>query len=205
MMALRASPISALDAVVDRIDARTNISITDCSLLPRFGVKGPAATGWLATQGIQTPAVFNTWSPMQDGQFVARLGRQEYLVEGEIALRLKAAVRQLPTDVYPVPRDDAAMILIGQRLPNLLRQTCNVNFAALDLNHKPVVLTTMVGVAVLVLPAVQAGLPCYRLWCDYSYGDYLWRTLLDIMIELGGGVLPFSNLPPESALYPRRV
>lgn len=194
MMAARSSPISALDAVIDVQDARTHIGITDNSLMPRFGIKGPAAADWLARHAIKMPVASNTWLPLPGAAFVARLGRQEFLVEGECAQSLENLEGALPDEVYPVPRDDAAMILSGQRLPDLLRQTCNVNFAALDLDRKPVLLTSMVGVSVLVLPDMRGGLPVYRLWCDYSYGDYLWRTLLAIIIELGGGVLPASAL-----------
>ena len=49
----------------------------------------------------------------------------------------------------------------------------------------------MVGVAVVALPSPDS---C-RLWCDGSYGPYLWDTLLGIAVELGGGAVAASALP----------
>jgi glycine cleavage system aminomethyltransferase T len=60
--------------------------------------------------------------------------------------------------VYPVLRQDAALI-VGSRLDELLRQTCNVNFRPLDPAARPVVLTSMVGVGVTAIPEVRNGLP----------------------------------------------
>ena len=95
--------------------------------------------------------------------------------------------------MYPVLRQDAALIVGGSRLEELLRQTCNVNFRPLDPADRPVVLTSMVGVGVTVIPEVRKGLPAARIWCDGTYGHYLWETLLGIAVELGGGaVVPHS-------------
>ena len=48
----------------------------------------------------------------------------------------------------------------------------------------------MVGIAVTVIDASSAhAAPCYRIWCDGTYGAYLWDTLLEIAIELGGGAV----------------
>ena len=75
------------------------------------------------------------------------------------------------------------------RLDELLRQSCSVNFRALDLAARPVVLTSMVGVGVTAIPELCAGRPTLRIWCDGTYGHYLWETLLDIAGDLGGGAV----------------
>ena len=55
-----------------------------------------------------------------------------------------------------------------------------VDFGSLGAARKPVVMTQMAGVAVLVLPQVtDAGL-IHRIWCDPSFGPYLWKTLQDV-------------------------
>jgi sarcosine oxidase subunit gamma len=92
-----------------------------------------------------------------------------------------------PVRVYPVLHQDAALVLCGEAVNDLLLQTCNVNFGALDLAARPVVLTSMAGVAVTVMPGARAGKPYYRVWADGTYGLYLWETLAGIAAELGGG------------------
>ena len=39
----------------------------------------------------------------------------------------------------------------------------------------------------VVLRQEVAGQSLLRLWCDGTFGVYLWETLLNIIKELGGG------------------
>ncbi len=48
-------------------------------------------------------------------------------------------------------------------------------------------LTLLAGISVLLIPQEGAGGRLYRIWCDASYGEYLWETLSGIAHELGGG------------------
>ena len=174
----------------------TRLGIADLSFLSRFGVKGAGAAAWL-DQSIPLPDRPNTWCPLPEGGLVARLGSSEFLVEdslsNNVASRL-AQCQQLPSKVYPVLRQDAAIALCGEAVNELLLQTCSINFRALSLAERPLVLTTMVGVSVIVIPGERAGLPLYRIWCDGTYGAYLWRTLVAIAEELGGGVIGAKNV-----------
>jgi len=54
-----------------------------------------------------------------------------------------------------------------------------------SLVEHPPVSTSMVGVAVTVIPNERAGQPFYRIWCDGTFAVYLWQTLLAIATELG--------------------
>ena len=83
--------------------------------------------------------------------------------------------------VYPVLRADAAIVLGGARATQSLAEVCNVDFAALALAGKPVVMTLMAGVAVLVLPQARDEGTVYRIWCDPSFGSYLWETLAEVV------------------------
>lgn len=175
----------------------SRLAIGDRSALTRFGVKGPRAAAWLTDQGVTLPAQPNSWLPLESGALVARLGVSEYFIEdgvqSALAPTLACAASAPPAGVYPVLRQDAALVLTGVALPDLLLQTCSVNFAALDLALRPLLLTSMVGVGVLAIPTpAPDGLPALRLWCDAAYGDYLWRTLLDIVCELGGAPAGFD-------------
>ena len=89
--------------------------------------------------------------------------------------------------------EDVVIELAGARANELLRQTCNVNFAALT--RAPtnatgaVVLTMMIGVGVTVVPQVGPRGASFTIWVDPSFGHYLWSTLADIANGLGGGIL----------------
>jgi sarcosine oxidase subunit gamma len=106
--------------------------------------------------------------------------------------------------VYPVIREDWAFLLGGEGVHEVLAQVCNVNFAALPLDSHPVIMTLMIGVAVLVVPqnepgqqrataergdAVGRGVAAgrrYRIWCDPTFGPYMSESLGAVVIECGG-------------------
>ncbi|MEX3951014.1 hypothetical protein AB4Y40_25065 [Paraburkholderia sp. EG287B] len=180
--------------VVERFGANDeararSAGIADVSHLYRMGFKGQGVAAWLAEQGLPVPPQPNSWAPLGNGGLIARLGLNEYLIEDGISGRASAklAHREPALRVYPVLRQDLAIVLCGEAIDELLLQTCNVNFRALDLAVRPVVLTSMAGVAVTVLPGERLGRPYYRLWADGTYGVYLWETLAGIAAELGGG------------------
>jgi sarcosine oxidase, subunit gamma len=158
------------------------LGIADLSFLTRFGVKGAGAAAWLEGQGISIPNRPNSWTPLQEGGLVARLGVSEYLIESSIASKLAEACQNPPAKVYPVLRQDLAIALCGEAINELLLQTCNVNFQALP--ERSVILTSIIGVTVIVIPG-----EIYRIWCDGTFGAYFWETLVAIAQELGGGVI----------------
>ena len=194
--ALAVSPvaeIATLPAPADQSAAVARLGLADVSLTARHGCKGPGAIAWLESLGLPIPPNTNSWLPLDGGGLIARLGFTEFLIEGPDALIAPLVSAPRAAGVYPVLRQDAALILGGARLDELLRQTCNVNFRPLDLAARPVVLTSMVGVGVTVIPELRNGQPAVRIWCDGTYGHYLWETLLGIAVELGGGaVAPHS-------------
>lgn len=183
----------SLVAVPEEAPLATHLGIADVSCLTRFGVKGANAADWLSSQGIATPDRPNTWKSLPDGGIVARFGLTEFFIEDSLqsclAVNLAEACHQPPAKVYPVLRQDAAIVLCGSAVNELLLQTCSVNFRALSLLERPVILTLMVGVAVTIIPGDRRGQPFYRLWCDGTFGGYLWRTLGAIVKEMGGGVI----------------
>lgn len=168
----------------------------------RLGLKGPRAANWLAAQGIDVPATPNTWTHSEgamgaDALLVARLGTAEFFLEdgtaGTMLRRISPALDKNPPGVYPVLREDWAFRLGGERVHDVLAQVCNVNFAALPLDSRPLIMTLMIGVAVLVVPqSVVGGGPDgaagrhYRIWCDPTFGPYLGESLGAVVIECGG-------------------
>jgi sarcosine oxidase subunit gamma len=164
----------------------------------RLGLKGPRAAEWLAAQGIALPTAANTWSLAQEGVaaealLVARLGTTEFFLEdgaaGTALKRISPALDEPPPGVYPVLREDWAFHLGGERVHDVLAQVCNVNFARLSIASHPLVMTLMIGVAVLVVPQSAAGEPAeryYRIWCDPTFGPYLGESLGAVVLECGG-------------------
>ena len=183
----------------------------------RLGLKGPRAAEWLAAQGIGVPAEPNTWThsgqtSASDSLLVARLGTGEFFLEdiaaGSTLTRMAPALDGQPAGVYPVLREDWAFSLGGEGVHDVLAQVCNVNFSALPLHSNPVIMTLMIGVAVLVVPqsapdgrgvaaedggaAVDGGTAetvahrQYRIWCDPTFGPYLGESLGAVVIECGG-------------------
>lgn len=150
----------------------------------RLGLKGPRAAELLATLGIPVPAQPNTWAPLEDAGapgIVARLGGTEFFIECDATGdRLRALDAQLAAGAagaYPVLHEDFSVVLGGSAAEDVLAQVCNVNFGALDLAARPVVMTSMIGVGVLVLPQAADDGVSYRIWCDPSYGSYLQSAL----------------------------
>lgn len=157
----------------------TGLEIANLSFIPRFGVKGVGAETWLATQSIAVPDRPNSWTFLSKRGIIARLGTSEFLIEDRtIAPQLTKACT-FPPAKYPVLRQDLAIALIGLQVNELLPQTCSFNFQALSITENPVILTSMAGVNVTVIPGVLQEQPFYRIWCDCTFGAYLWQTLLN--------------------------
>ncbi len=162
----------------------------------RFGLKGPHAVRWLADRGIDVPAAANTWldaAPpgVQGGALlVARLGSAEFFLEdapGAAFLRgIEPPPEAHPPGVYPVLRQDAVFVLRGGAVHDVLAQVCNVEFAQLALEARPVVMTSMIGVSVLVVPREEGGARGYRIWCDPTFASYLGESLEAVVSECGG-------------------
>jgi len=182
--------------------AAAPIMLADASCLPRMGVKGPKAEEWLRSQGVSVPDGVNTWTRTPEGVTVARLARSEFFLEdrpaGNAVERWRSVLEVAP-GVYPVIRQDAALALAGERLNDLLAQTCNVNFNAHAPGERGVVMTSMVGVSVLALWDEVRGRPWLRIWCDGTFGPYLWETLLGIAREVGGAAVGFGKLFADAA------
>jgi sarcosine oxidase, subunit gamma len=180
----------------DADSRRANVlGIADLSHQARAGVKGPGAADWLTGLGLVLPPQPNSWITSPDGGLIARLGLTEYFVEGDAPTVDALRRMKRAAGVYPVLREDASFALCGHRINELLLQTCNVDFRTLDADSSKLAITAMAGVGITILVTRTADLPCYRLWCDGTYGLYLWETLAGIAQELGGGPIGLDALP----------
>lgn len=189
----QASEVSHFSAADATKAAR--LGVADLSYLARAGVKGAGAAEWLAAQGLPLPDAPNRWTTLDDGGLIARLGTTEYLIEASPAVIERLQNTPRTAKVYPVLRQDAAFALCGEHLDALLLQVCNVDFRCLERDPGQVVLTSMAGVGVTVLRSGIGDKRLYRLWCDGTYGLYLWETLCAIAEEFGGGCIGLDVLP----------
>ena len=174
----------------------------------KLGLKGPRASQWLAAQGIALPMAPNSWTQSQENlapgaSLVARLGAAEFFIEdgtsGTAVKRIAPALDAHPPGVYPVLREDWAFQLEGSRVHDVLEQVCNVNFADLTLDAHPLIMTLMIGVAVLVVPQRgssergQSAGRRYRIWCDPTFGPYLGESLGSVVNDCGGSYTGVSG------------
>jgi sarcosine oxidase subunit gamma len=152
----------------------------------------------LVAHGIVLPMLPNTWTHSQAvvaaaPLLVARLGSSEFFIEdaaaGTTLKRIASAGEESPPGVYPVLREDWALDLCGTGVHDVLAQVCNVNFAALILDSHPVIMTLMIGVAVLVVPGGGTAGRRYRIWCDPTFGPYLSESLGAVVGECGGRIM----------------
>ena len=166
----------------------------------QIGMKGPRAEQWLTQSGVVLPAAPNSWAGSttagnSNGLLVARLGTSEFFledaVEGTLLQGIRRGLEENPPGVYPVLREDAAFQLSGDGVHDVLAQVCNVHFAALALDSRPVIMTLMLGVAVLVVPQGPEILGAdaerrYRIWCDPTFGPFLGEAVGGVVVECGG-------------------
>lgn len=159
-----------------------------------LGLKGPRAPEWLGAQGLEPPAP-NTWRAAGAAGvplLLARLGASEFFFAGAPAApelaTLARALEARPERVFPVLREDREFELEGEGVHEVLAQVCNVDFAALSLAARPIVMTLMIGVAVLVAPSAAGAGRRYRVWCDPTFAWALGEQLATVVLESGGAV-----------------
>lgn len=191
----RRSPLTDWHREASYSSPEAPVWLQDCSWRQRFGCKGPDAAPWLESAGFTVPQPVNSFVIDAAQTLVARLGASEFLVEalgpGQPVI---AARERFPVPrVYPVIRQDAAFILAGPRATDLLLETCSYPFAS-ETRSNLVVMTSMVGVGVTVVPRRVRETTEFNVWCDPSFGLYLWSTLVGIAREMGGGAIASDGL-----------
>jgi sarcosine oxidase subunit gamma len=127
---------------------------------------------------------------------VLRLGSSEFLIEDQLG---GGACGRLHNDttrvasVYKVPRADAAFIVSGREALNLFSELCSLDLREKSLAAKDLIMTQVAGISATVIRQTLNGEPVYRIWCDGTYGPYMWEVLTEIATELGGGAVGLSR------------
>ncbi len=172
------------------------LGVADVSCFTRFSVKGPQASAWLASQNIQTPAENDAWVEYENS-LVLRLGGSEFLIEdqynGHMCEKLTGFNQATSPGVYKVQRADAAFILSGSEVLNMLSELCMLDLRDSALPINAVVMTQIAGISATLLRQQLNGEQVYRVWCDGTYGPYMWDMLLEVAKELAGGAVGLSR------------
>ncbi len=173
------------------------LGITDVSCFKRFGIKGPNAAAWLQAKGLKTPAELNSWVEGAAGTLVLRLGGSEFLTEDQYQASttdgLQSFKQAETAGAYKVARADAAFIVSGAEALNLLSELCSLDLRDSALAADAVVMTQVAGISATLLRQQLDGQQVYRIWCDGTYGPYMWEMLLEVAKELGGGAVGLSS------------
>jgi sarcosine oxidase subunit gamma len=176
------------------------LALCDVTALPRLGLKGPGAEALLQANGITPPPAIYDHRPLDGDGLLIRLGAAEFFLEegisgnvvGKLANIQAANIQgQAGRFCHCLSRQDAGMILAGPEAFEVLAQTCGYNFRSPECD---VVASRVAGVSCLLYQEKREGRPLFRIWCDGSYGAYLWETLLGIVRELGGDCVGLACL-----------
>lgn len=173
------------------------LGVTDVSCFQRFGIKGPQAANWLSGQGFKIPSDNNSWIEGVPGTMVLRLGGSEFLVEDQFQAKacdkLFGFNQAATAGVYKVQRGDAAFVVSGSQVLNLLSELCMLDCRDSALPNNAVVMTQLAGISAILLRQQLSGQQVFRIWCDGTYGSYMWDIMLEIAKELGGGAVGLSS------------
>jgi sarcosine oxidase, subunit gamma len=168
------------------------LGVADLSCLSRFGVKGPNATKWLIDHGVSIPTNNNAWTLSHQKTLVLRLGSSEYLIEDQLegsACSSLSADTTRVAGVYRVPRADAAFIVSGNQSLNLFSELCSLDLREKSFGAKELLMTQVAGISATVIRQTLNSETIYRVWCDGTYGAYMWDVLMEVADELGGGAV----------------
>jgi len=164
-----------------------SVCLCDVSALPKLGIAGARAAEWLQTQGVAVPNKIYEWRALHaDAGLVIRLPLDEFFIEddpeGRVIPILQANLAGGQAGCYPMERQDAALLVSGSAMLELMEQCCAVDFAR---EPEHAVMTRVAGVSCMVL--CKRAVPALRLWCATGVAVYLWETLSEIARDLGGG------------------
>lgn len=168
------------------------LGLADRSLLSRIGLKGLNAVSWACEQGVNVPQEIFGWNMTVDGSLVIRLGINELFLEGKHVKVVEEAIARGISDVecFLVRREDAGFLLTGCKALEVLAQTCSYDFETSDSN---LIMTQLAGVSCLILArdvkivADIGQVPVYHVWTSASYGGFMWKELIAIVQDCGGG------------------
>lgn len=172
--------------------AGADLALCDLSGLPFIEFKGPGAADWLAANGFSVPAeIYQGNSTTSDG-WLTRTGSDEFLLRGSTDNQPLGLPVDLVTGIYQqdlliTKKQDALLLLTGQRINQLMGQTCGLDYD--QLASRETVFTRVAAANCGLLKEQLADYPVCWLWIDPSQALYLWHELVQIIEDLAGQVV----------------
>ncbi len=179
--------------------AMNSLGLCDVSGLTKFGVKGPESDDWLAGQGIDVPSGIYASRSLKGAGLIVRFATDEFFLEsgidGGFVAELSSQLDLQPAHVFRVEHQEATFLLTGSCATDVLAQTCGINFG--EMAQRQVIFTRVAGVSCAVFPDSTQEIATFRFWVDFSYAEYLWETLVEIIESLDGKIIGAGCLFPE--------
>ncbi len=82
-------------------------------------------------------------------------------------------------EVYRIEQQSMTIELSGPRANRALAQTCGVDFSVEP--TLKIIYTRLAGASCGIIPLGEKQQPVYRIWIDYTFGEYLWDVLGEIV------------------------
>ncbi|AWT60875.1 MAG: hypothetical protein DF168_02099 [Candidatus Moanabacter tarae] len=172
-----------------------DLALCDLSAFPKIGIKGDGATEWLEQQEIKIPKGIYQHLALPNNGLVVRLDHHEYFLEegfeGTTVKRLSGVVGEETGRVFYFNRQDASLLLCGNRALDVLQQSCSFDFSGDGSN---LTMTQVAGVSCMVLPMTDGFAPGFRIWLIPSYAIYLWRVLFEIVRDCNGHAVGMGSV-----------
>ena len=171
--------------------------LLELSALMRLGVKGPRARASLAAAGIEAPTAPNHVALCEAGIFVAALSKSEFLLSGVPGVPTTAIVafRQFlaraPEETYLVEHAEALYCfgLTGAARQEVYARLCAIDFDNPAAAPGRVLQTKLAHLSTIILRCDDRAGSYDLVLGDVSYATYMWRTLLDTVLHLGGDAM----------------
>lgn len=188
----------------ERLAAR-RLGVCDLSLMPRLGVTGAGAAGWLRTQGLVLPRKPNRAAAQNGGNLLARLSDSEYLLLGTRLLQGGGAAPGLPVCAgEPAPRayilpsldSHACFAVSGERAAGLFSKLCAVDLRPRAFASGDVAQTSLAHSPAIILRRDLGACLCYLLLVNSVAAEYVFEAVLHAMAEHNGSPVGLRALLP---------
>lgn len=181
-MSTSRSPIAAL---LQHTPAAASAAVSHPTNLVKLGLKGPGLNTWAESNNLDLPGVLHEVRELERGGVIARVDRNEIILESlpdnPLRRQIDQALDASHPNLFRVEQQSATFILHGDHALRILAQTCGLDFDAAE--PLRIVYTRVAGVSCGITPQAaqgEQGGRTYRLWVDYSYAPYLWEQLTEI-------------------------
>jgi len=181
--------------MVTEVSQARDLGLCDISALTRTGYKGWNSSSWLETMGAKITKENNKICVQSDNSRVGRLGVNEFIVLGDyygnesIVEKLNETWSMEKSDgCFKVPRADTNcwLVVTGKRAPEFFAKICAVDLRGSVLPSGSIVQTNVARLNAILIKSGNSETPIFDILVDTASAVYLWRALLDAMLEFDG-------------------